>query len=93
MTELLQITCINKINRLDPYDSISHVGGRRWIATLEEVIRYIESGRYRFYVDVGGKCVNVVIATSGFGNKFLKTEMDKDLPNYLLSLSECAQSY
>jgi len=33
--------------------------------------------------------VNVVIATSRYGNKYLKATADGDQPNNLLSLPEC----
>jgi hypothetical protein len=89
-----EIKCINKTNRSDPHEKISHIGGinpdgRRWWITQEEAIAGIETQKWQFYVNVNGKSVWVVIARSAFGNKYIKTEADGDTPNNLLSLPEC----
>lgn len=90
----VQIHCINKTPRNDPHDRISHVGGwnadkTRWKMTQPAAVAAAEAGTYRFFVSVGGDSVWVVVATSRFGNKYLKTENDGDQPNNLLSLQEC----
>ena len=36
-----------------------------------------------------GQIVDVIVAISRFGNKYLKTEADGEQPNNLLSLYEC----
>lgn len=92
-----QITCINKDDRYDPYERITHVGGTTgasntggpWKITQQEAIRGIESGQWSFYVMQGGRAANVFVATSRHGNPYLKTEADGDEPNNLLSLPEC----
>jgi hypothetical protein len=94
MATRIQIKCINKSNRYNPYDAIDHFGGtnadgNRWKQTLMEMISLIEANKFSFYVNVGGKAVDVVIAKSVAGNKYLKTEADGDMPNNLLSLPEC----
>ena len=89
----LQITCINKSDRMNPHERILRVGGAtlsvRWIKSQQDAIRETETGANRFYVSVGGTSVWVVVATSKYGNKYLKTESDGEQPNNLLSLPEC----
>jgi hypothetical protein len=89
-----EVKCINKTNRTDPHERISHVGGApgastpRWKWTVEEATRHIESGAWRLYVNVNGNKVWVVVASRN-GRKYLKTQNDGDQPNNLLSLPEC----
>lgn len=88
-----QIECINKSDRFDPHERITHVGGSqpdRWKITQEQAIALIENGEWRFWVKPpNGDSVWVIVATSRYGNKYLKTEADGEQPNNLLSLPEC----
>ncbi len=94
MAQTVQITCINKSDRDNPYERITHVGGGQtllssWRKTQEEAIAEIENGESQFFVSVGGKSVWVIVAVSRYDNKYLKTENDGEDPNNLLSLPEC----
>lgn len=93
MAGRFQIRCVSKQPRNDPYHRITHVGGfgaTQWKLATDDVIRRIESGEETFYVERPvGDPVNVIVAVSRFGNKYIKTTADSDEPNNLLSLPEC----
>lgn len=91
----IEVKCINKSDRDNPWERITHIGGvnadgTRWKLTQPAAIDGIESGKWEFYVErPPGDRVKVIVAVSRFGNKYLKTEADGDQPNNLLSLPEC----
>jgi Protein of unknown function (DUF3892) len=90
-----QIDCIEKEDRLNPTEAIQFIGGlaadgKRWRISQKEAIAAIEAGKWAFYVVAHGRSVNVIVAVSRFGNKYIKTEADGDAPNNLLSLQHCA---
>lgn len=93
MAGRFQIKCINKDNRLSAYERITHVGGfgaTQWKLSVATVISRIESGQEAYYVSrPQGDTVDIIVAVSRFGNKYIKTTADGDEPNNLLSLPEC----
>jgi hypothetical protein len=94
LAQTAQIHCIKKRDRDNAWERITHVGGvfpsgTRWKQTQEETIREIENREWQFYVEVRGDRVEVVVAVSRYGNKYIKTTNDGDQPNNLLNLPEC----
>jgi hypothetical protein len=90
----VEIDCINKDPREDPYRAIKFVGGpnedgTRWKLPLDAAVQGAQRGEWDFYVRQGGHIVEVEVAKSRFGNFYLKTEADGDTPDNLLSLREC----
>src|SRR5437660_1453285 len=86
MSDTHQVTCITKIDRPNPHERILFIGGTnadlsRWKLSQEDAIAGIESGKWRFYVSAVGHSVWVIVATSRFGNKYLKTEADGEQPD------------
>lgn len=94
MAGWVQIQCINKSDRPNAHERILFIGGMnpdgaRWKRSQEQAIQDVESGTYNYYVSVQGKVVNVIVATSQYGYKYIKTVSDGEHPNNLLSLPEC----
>jgi len=95
MADLVRIDCVNKSDRPNPHERIRNVGGinpdgSRWKLSETQAIQGIRQGKWSFYVErPPGHRVRVVIATSPWGNEYLKTEADGEHPNNLLALPEC----
>ena len=62
----------------------------RWTLTIDEAIDAILTRKWTFYVHVGAyDKVNVQVATSPSGRRYLRTEVDHDTPDELLFLPQC----
>ncbi len=90
-----EIKCINKSDRYNIHERILSIGGIKndgthWKLSLANAIKGIEDGEWTFYVNnINGRKVNVIIAKTVMGNKYLKTEADTTEKNNLLELPEC----
>ena len=63
--------------------------GARWTIGEAALIAGIEEGRWRFYVARNGADLELIVATSKYGNKYIKTAEDPLHPETLLALPEC----
>jgi hypothetical protein len=94
MANYFEITCVTRNHRAHPQEQITHVGGingrgRGWRLTKAEVIDGITSGRWSFFVTVGGEKAPLVVSVSEVGSKYIKTVLDNGDPRTLLLLPEC----
>lgn len=92
MATRLQVSCINKREHQNAHERIQNIGGIsngvQWKKSETLAIAEIEAGTSQFYVSVGGKTVDVIVANHQ-GRKYLKTTADGYAPNNLLNLPEC----
>ena len=91
-----RVRCIVRSDHPRAYRRITHIGGTdvdgtTWRLAVHEAIERIEQEGQRFFVEepVGDR-VDVVVAASPAGRRYLKTVADGDAPNNLLSLPDCA---
>ena len=94
MPEPLWIDCVTRSDRTNPDERIVRVGGinsagRRWSMSQSDAIAGIEAGTWDFHVTAGGRTVRVIVEVSRFGQKYLKTEADREQPENLLSQPDC----
>jgi hypothetical protein len=93
MVTRVEIQCINKSDRYNPHERITHVGGKnadgtRWKLTEDQAIQHIGAGTYDFWTKGGGKIADVVVVNHHI-RKYLKTTNDGVQPDNLLALPEC----
>lgn len=88
-----RITCIQKTNRVNPHERILNVGleGSTKRYPQQQIVQWIDSGLYKFYVLQGGRKVDVITARSLYGHRYIKTRNDGMQPNNLLALPECVR--
>ncbi|MBK7044875.1 MAG: DUF3892 domain-containing protein [Rhodanobacteraceae bacterium] len=55
--------------------------GTRWNVSQPDAVAGIESGKWRFWVHVGGESVWVIAAKSAAGNNYIKTQMSPATDN------------
>ncbi len=94
MRSRYQIHCVDRSDRLNHDRRIRGIGGvnpdgARWTISEETAIAGIETGRWTFYVSRAGQQIEIVVATSRYGGKYLKTADDNLHPEGLLALPEC----
>jgi hypothetical protein len=91
----VQVTCINKTNRMSEHEHITHLGNPRanppWKWTREQVIQSIEERTNTFYVldPLNGKRADIGVQRVAGRAPFVQTYADGQWNNNLLSLNEC----
>lgn len=87
----VQVSCINKQPRHDPYEGITHLGGPGgggWRWTREKVIESIRAKTNSFHTLVNGNRGDIGIV-EGPNGAYLRTHADGKWNDNLLSLPEC----
>ena len=89
----IEVNCVDKTDRCEPHERIKAIGGgalgQEWKQTQEQAIRWIEEGTFTYYVHKGGHEVDIIVAVSHSGHKYLKTTVDGEQPSNLLNLPVC----
>jgi hypothetical protein len=84
----VQVTCIDKPDRDNTHESITHLGGQGWHWERKDVIDSINSGTNTFYTVKDGVRANVGVV-NGTNGPYVRTYADGKWNNNLLSLTEC----
>lgn len=84
----VQVKCINKQPRNNPYEGITYLGGDGWKWTRQQVIASIEEKSNTFYTLVRGNRGDIGVV-DGPNGKYLRTYADGQWNDNLLSLPEC----
>jgi hypothetical protein len=93
MARLVSCTGKDRTGGVEPQQRVKSIGGvlrdgTRWTLSVAAAIAKIESEEHTYYVNAGGSSPNLVVATHG-GKKYLKTQLDRDVPEILLALPDC----
>jgi hypothetical protein len=87
ISSIVRSTLMNHDRRISSVGGVNRDGARWWLSQ-DDAIAAIEAGRWSFYIEQRGRQLPVVVATSKYGTKYLKTSADTLHPESLLALSE-----
>jgi hypothetical protein len=85
----VQVTCINKQPRHDPYEGITHLGGYGWKWTRQQVVDSIRANTNTFYTNVSGSRADIGVV-DGANGPYVRTYANGKWNDNLLALPECA---
>ncbi|MGE0093755.1 MAG: DUF3892 domain-containing protein [Alphaproteobacteria bacterium] len=85
----VRVTCINKKDRSNTHEGITHLGGATWRWTRQEVIQSIEAGTNTFFTYEDNKRANIAVVDGPTG-KYVRTHADGKWTDNLLALKECS---
>jgi len=88
-----EILFVDKTGEKNAYERISHIGGKDkdgaiWKLTQMEAIWRIEKREKEFFINRAGVSLDVFVAISRQGTKYIKTLKDAEQPESLLGLPE-----
>jgi len=94
MASRLLVECIQRTDRQGAHERIKAIGGGlpgcRWKHAQQYAVMWIEDGTFEYYVvNEEEKIINLIVAESQSGQKYLKTEADGEQPHQLMKLPEC----
>jgi uncharacterized protein DUF3892 len=95
VTERHRVRCIKRADGDSPEERVARIGGTNsvgvnWRLTQAEAIFAIEARRWDFYVQgPTGRRLDLIVATTTSGSKYLKTSADDAEPSHLLALPDC----
>lgn len=85
-----RITHVRMSAETDSAEHIVRVKGTNsngnWENSVPEVVSYLKTGNYSFYVHAANRSINVTHQKSAAGNEYIKTEPDSTKRDNLLSL-------
>jgi len=84
------VTCVSRIPHNNPHEGITHLGGRKWKWTRQQVIASIEAGQHTFRANVPGMLPEIGIVEGPRG-KYLQAIVDGSYNDSLLTLGECRE--
>lgn len=91
-----RVTCVTLATdpaAADPHTRITHlcgsgINGKPWRLTVREVMDGMRSGKWGFFVVIGGQRHDLILAADPAGVRYVKTRLDPDGPASLLALPE-----
>jgi hypothetical protein len=95
VAERHRVRCITRAAGASPDELVARIGGTNsvgvnWRLSQAEAIAAIEAGRWEFYVEPPtGRTLEVIVARTDQGTKYLRTSGDEDEPTGLLALPDC----
>jgi hypothetical protein len=91
----LKILCTRNTPSSEPHLRISHIGVANngnlpWTLTVDEAIRTLDLEHYSYYVMIGTRRADGVLAYAPSGAKYLRCSADNGEVHALDSLPDCA---
>ena len=84
----VQVTCINKQPRNNPHEGITHLGGKTWWWTRQQVVDSINAKSNTFFTMSNGVKAFIGVV-EGPNGPYVRTYANDKWNDNLLSLTEC----